>query len=66
LEGKTAKAASEVTVGPKQAPMSKSKNPANPTQPSQPNAKGSSCPIQPNQLSIDISDFLYNLTFKSC
>ena len=64
-KGKTAKSAPRVTVGSKQAPVTKSNKPAKPRQPSQPKPKELVALTQPNQSSIEISD-LDNLPLNAC
>lgn len=64
---KTAKSASKFTVGPKQAPVTKPKEPAEFTKPSQRKPKELVVPPQLNQSPTDeISDLLDNLPISAC
>ena len=57
-KSKTEKSAPKVTVGPKQAQVTKLKKPAKPAKPSQPKTKELVVPPQPNQSPIEISDLI--------
>jgi hypothetical protein len=65
-KGKTAKSAPRVTVGPKQATVTKSNKPAKPGKTSQPKSKKLLVPTQHNQSPIKITDLLDNLPLNAC
>jgi len=63
---KTVKSAPKVMVGHKQAPVTKSKKPANPANPLQPKPKELVVPPQPNQsLAEETSDLLDNFPLNA-
>ena len=66
MKGKTAKSATKITVGPKEAPVSKSNKSAKPRQPSQPSPKELVAPTQHNKTPMEeISYLLDNLPLKA-